>query len=223
LASPSIRILVADDHPVVRRGLRQLLETEPGLEVVGEASNGAETVEAARRLRPDLILMDLMMPGIDGAEATRRVLDENEAVRILVLTSYGSDEKVLGALKAGAHGVLLKDATDQELTTAIRHVAEGQGSLAPPIAQRLVQDLAGKMREDAREEHLTAREIEVLRGIARGCCNEEIATQLFISATTVRTHISHILAKLHLTRRTQAALYALRHGISDLGGDEPAH
>jgi len=221
MRSSPIRILVADDHPVVREGLRRLLGTEPGMAIVGETADGESAVEAARRLRPDVILMDLVMPGgVDGVEATRRILAENEAARILVLTSYGTDDKLFHALRAGALGALLKDASGKDLAGTIRRVAEGESSLHPEVARHLLGALVHGRHEVPLEDPLTAREVEVLREIAHGLGNDEIGEKLFISPKTVRTHISHILAKLHVSRRTQAALFALRHGIAELN-DSP--
>jgi DNA-binding NarL/FixJ family response regulator len=221
--SSPIRVLVADDHPVVRQGLRDLLEDAPGIEIVGEAENGEQAVEATKRLRPEVVLMDLVMPGTDGTAATRRILEDRPETRILVLTSYGADDKLFAALKAGAQGFLLKDATGDELVRAIRRTAAGQGALSPAAARRLVEEFARPTGKAALEESLTEREIDVLREIAHGLSNEEIAERLFISPATVRTHIGHILAKLHLSRRTQAVLYALRHGIAGLeDGETPS-
>jgi NarL family two-component system response regulator LiaR len=218
-----IRILIADDHPVVRRGLKVLLGTEPGFEVVGEVSTGGEAVEAAAQLDPDVILMDLVMPGVDGAEATRRILAGDSEARVLVLTSFGSDNRLFPALQAGALGFMLKDATGDELVSAIRRVAQGQSSLSPEIARRLVREVAQEPSGNGPGEPLTPRETDVLRSLAHGLSNDEIADDLGISPATVRTHVSSILGKLGLTRRTQAVLYALRHGIVTLDeGDDQA-
>jgi NarL family two-component system response regulator LiaR len=214
--SRPVRILVVDDHPVVRHGLKVLLGTEPGMEVVGEAADGAEAIEMASRFLPDVVLMDLVMPGMDGVAATRQVLAANPETHVLVLTSFGADRKLFPALDAGALGFMLKDSTAEELVTAIRRVARGQSSLSPRIAGRLVREVSGEPSDDAPTDPLTQREIEVLRTIARGLSNEEIAEVLHISPATVRTHVSNILAKLNLTRRTQALLYALKHGIAEL-------
>jgi NarL family two-component system response regulator LiaR len=218
--STPIRILIADDHPVVRRGLKVLLGTEPGLEVVGEAATGVEAVDLASQLAPDLILMDLVMPGVDGAEATRRILAADSEARVLVLTSYGSDNRLFPALQAGALGFLLKDATGEELLGAVRRVAGGQSSLSPEIARRLVREVAQEPAGDRPESCLTPRETDVLRSLAHGRSNDEIAEDLRISSATVRTHVSSILAKLGLSRRTQAVLYALRHGLVNLSDED---
>jgi len=212
----SIRILIADDHAIVRKGIRALLATEADIEVVGEAADGKEAVEKAERLHPDVILMDLVMPGMDGIEATRRITTRQPETRILVLTSFAEDEKVFPALKAGALGYLLKDAGPEELVRAIRQVYCGESSLHPAIARKVLQELSRPPERPPTPEPLTERELEVLRLIAKGKSNREIAEELVISEATVRTHVSNILGKLQLTSRTQAALYALREGIAEL-------
>ena len=212
----SIRILIADDHAIVRKGIRALLATEADIEVVGEAADGKEAVEKAERLHPDVILMDLVMPGMDGIEATRRITTRQPETRILVLTSFAEDEKVFPALKAGALGYLLKDAGPEELVRAIRQVYCGESSLHPAIARKVLQELSRPPERPPTPEPLTERELEVLRLIAKGKSNREIAEELVISEATVRTHVSNILGKLQLASRTQAALYALREGIAEL-------
>ncbi|HDH09945.1 MAG TPA: response regulator transcription factor [Chloroflexi bacterium] len=212
----SIRILIADDHAIVRKGIRALLATEADIEVVGEAADGKEAVEKAERLHPDVILMDLVMPGMDGIEATRRITTRQPEIRILVLTSFAEDEKVFPALKAGALGYLLKDAGPEELVRAIRQVYCGESSLHPAIARKVLQELSRPPEQPPTPEPLTERELEVLRLIAKGKSNREIAEELVISEATVRTHVSNILGKLQLASRTQAALYALREGIAEL-------
>jgi len=211
----TVRLLIVDDHPVVRSGLRAFLDTEVGMEVVGEASNGREAVELASELCPDVVLMDLVMPEMNGVEATRRIMSECPESTVLVLTSFGSDDKLFPAIKAGALGYLLKDASPSDLARAIREAAAGRSSLDPAVARRLLRELAREhVGEDV--EPLTPREIEVLGLLARGMANVTIARELFISEPTVRTHVSNILAKLGLANRTQAALHALRVGIASL-------
>ena len=208
----TIRILIADDHAVVRRGLRALIETEDGMEVVGEAGDGTQAVQKAGSLHPDVILLDLVMPQMDGIEAIQEIRRNDPESRILVLTSFSEDEKVLTAIEVGAMGCLLKDATPEELLRAIRDVYRGQSALNPTFARKLIN----KMREADKKspvEELTAREVEVLRLVARGLSNKEIGDILFISEPTVRTHVSNILMKLDLPNRTQAALFAVREGL----------
>jgi NarL family two-component system response regulator LiaR len=212
----SIRVLVADDHAIVRKGIRALLATEPDIEVVGEAENGREAVIETEKLRPDVILMDLVMPEMDGIEAIRRITARQPEARILVLTSFAADDKVFPAIKAGALGYLLKDSGPEELVHAIHQVHLGESSLHPTIARKLLQELSHPSKRPPTREPLTEREVEVLQLVARGQSNQEIADQLVISEATVRTHVSNILSKLHLASRTQAALYALREGLASL-------
>jgi len=219
MTSP-IRILVADDHAIVRKGIRALLVTEPDIEVVGEAENGREAVIETEKLRPDVILMDLVMPEMDGIEAIRRITARQPEARILVLTSFAADDKVFPAIKAGALGYLLKDSGPEELVQAIHQVYRGESSLHPTIARKLLQELSRPSERPPTPEPLTEREVEVLRLVARGQSNQEIADQLVISEATVRTHVSNILGKLHLASRTQAALYALREGLASLDDAE---
>jgi NarL family two-component system response regulator LiaR len=216
----AIRVLVADDHAIVRKGIRALLATEPDIEVVGEAENGREAVTEAESLRPDVILMDLVMPEMDGIEAIRRITAHQPEARILVLTSFAADDKVFPAIKAGALGYLLKDSGPEELVQAIHQVHLGESSLHPTIARKLLQELSRPLERPPTPEPLTEREVEVLRLVARGQSNQEIADQLVISEATVRTHVSNILGKLHLASRTQAALYALREGLASLDDGE---
>ena len=212
-----ITVLVVDDHTVVRRGLVALLATEPGIRVVGEAGNGLEAVERAEALRPQVVLMDLVMPGMDGVEATSRILARHPDIQVLVLTSFGSDAKLFPAVRAGAVGYLLKDTTPEELVRAIRRTAAGESPLNPGVARRLLRELAHEAeREMPQGEALSPRETEVLRLLARGLGNLAIGERLFISEATVRTHVSSILAKLGVANRTQAALYALRQGLASI-------
>lgn len=218
MSSP-IRVLIVDDHLVVRAGIRALLATEPLIEVVGEASDGAEAVAEAIRLRPDVILMDLVMPQLDGIAAIERIMRSQPMARILVLTSFEADDKVLPAIRAGALGYTLKDFGPAELVRAIQRVARGESSLHPVIARRVLQELANPPQRPPISDPLTEREVEVLRLLARGESNQEIAANLNISEGTVRRHVSSILGKLHLASRTQAALYALREGLASLDGE----
>jgi NarL family two-component system response regulator LiaR len=208
-----IGVLIADDHPFVRHGLRTFLETLDDVEVVGEAANGAEAVEQAAKLVPDVVLMDLVMPELDGVEATRRIRAESPTTKVIVLTSFDADEQVFPAIKAGAAGYLLKDVRPAELAEAIRKASRGEALLAPSVAAKLMQEVAGDRSPAA---GLTERELEVLRLIARGLSNKMIARELVVSEKTVKTHVSNILAKLHLSDRTQAALYAVREGLAEL-------
>jgi len=216
----TIRILVADDHVVVRQGIRALLATEPDIEVVGEAENGQEAVAETDRLQPDVILMDLVMPEMDGIEAIRRITAQQPEARILVLTSFAADDKVFPAIKAGALGYLLKDSGPEELVGAIHQVHRGESSLHPAVARKLLQELSHPPKQPPTPEPLTEREVEVLRLVAQGRSNQEIAEELVISEATARTHVSNILRKLHLASRTQAALYALREGLASLDDED---
>ncbi len=215
MAEP-IRLLVVDDHAIVREGLRWLIATEPGIDLVGEAADGVEAVRKARGLEPDVILMDLVMPRKDGIEAIAEIKAAQPEVRILVLTSFAEDEKVFPAIKAGALGYLLKDTSPQALLRAIRDVYAGTPSMHPIVARKLIQELQRPSDLPLTEEPLTEREVEVLKLVARGLSNEDIAQRLYISERTARTHVSNILSKLHLANRTQAALYALREGLARL-------
>jgi NarL family two-component system response regulator LiaR len=214
----SIRILVVDDHSVVRQGLRMFLALDPELEVVGEATNGADAIRLARALKPDVVLMDLLMPVMDGIAATAAMRRELPDTEVIALTSVLEDSAVYGAMRAGAIGYLLKDTEADELCRAIKAAAAGQVQLSPSVAARLI-------REVAPPEHpqpLTPREIEVLRQLALGKSNREIAAALVIADKTVRTHVSNILSKLDVASRTQAALYALRIGLVSLDSPDRA-
>jgi NarL family two-component system response regulator LiaR len=216
LDSGRIRVLIADDHAIVRKGLCALLATEPDIEVIGEAQDGHEVIAEAQELRPDVILMDLVMPRMDGLEATRHITAHQPEVGVLVLTSFASDDKVFPAIQAGARGYLLKDSGPEELVQAIQQVYRGESSLHPTIARRLLQELAYPLESASGTNPLTERELQVLRLVAQGWSNQEIADRLAISEATVRTHVSNILSKLKLCSRTQAALYALREGLASL-------
>ena len=217
-----IRVLLVDDHAIVRDGIRSLLATEPDIKVVGEADNGREGVSMAERLQPDVILMDLVMPQVDGIEATRRIMANQPEARILVLTSFAAEDKVFPAIKAGAFGYLLKDSDSEELIRAIHQVHNGESSLDPKIARMVLREMWAEPQIERPQEPvpavdpLTEREMEVLRLVAQGLSNEDIAERLVIAERTVRTHVSNILGKLHLANRTQAALYALREGLASL-------
>jgi NarL family two-component system response regulator LiaR len=211
-----IHVFHADDHALVREGVRALISTEPDMELVGEAADGETTVRQALALKPDVILMDLQMPVLSGTEAIVQIKREMPAARILVVTSFADDANVFPAIKAGAAGYLLKDSSPGDLLNAIRDVYAGRSSLHPIIAHKVIQELNRPSDLPLTEEPLTARELDILRYIAQGMSNQEIGEQLFLSERTVRTHVSHILGKLHLANRTQAALYALREGYASL-------
>jgi two-component system, NarL family, response regulator LiaR len=202
-------VLIADDHAVVREGLRAFLDLQDGIEVAGEAADGQEAVSEAERLRPDVVLMDLVMPHLDGVEAMRELRRRVPQARVVVLTSFLDDERLLPALRAGAAGYLLKNVEPRELARSIRLAAAGEAMIDPAVAARLVDALGEDRR--ARDPGLTPREQEVLDLIERGFANKRIALELGIAEKTVKTHVSHVLAKLGVSDRTQAALYAARH------------
>jgi DNA-binding NarL/FixJ family response regulator len=204
----SIRLVIADDHPVVRDGLRGMLAGQPEFEIVGEAATGAEAVAVVARERPDVVLMDLRMPAMDGVAATGQIAAEHPATRVLVLTTYDTDADILRAVEAGATGYLLKDTPRQDLFAAVRAAARGETVLAPAVAARLV----GHVRAPA-EEVLTAREVEVLALVAEGCTNSEAARRLYISEATVKTHLLHIFGKLGVDDRTAAVTRAMERGL----------
>lgn len=214
--SETIHILIVDDHAIVREGLRGLIEVEPGMQVVGEAVNGQEAVHFARILHPDVILMDLKMPVKNGVQAIQEIKDENQDARILVLTSFAEDDKLFPAIKAGASGYLLKDTLPHELLASIRAVYRGEASLHPSIAMKLLKEIQPNAQEESHDIPLTDRETDVLKLVAQGFSNRAISERLFLSERTVHSHVNHILSKLHLASRTQAALYALRKGLSSL-------
>lgn len=210
----SISVLLVDDHSMVREGVRAFLVTQPGITVVGEAGSGEEAVKLAAQHVPDVILMDLIMPEMDGVEATRRVKQVSPRSRVVVLTSYHEDEHIFPALKAGAFSYVLKDVSAEELASAVRKAAVGEAVLHPRVAARVIKELQGR-REDALNAftELSERELEVLKLIADGMSNAEMAARLFLSEKTIKGHVSNILSKLHLADRTQAAVYAWREGI----------
>lgn len=212
-----IRVLLTDDHAIVRKGVRALLATERDIQVVGEACDGEEAVVQAESLCPDVILMDLVMPKLDGIEAISQIMAKRPSTCILVLTSFAADEKVFPAIKAGALGYLLKDSGPEELVGAIRQVHRGEPSLEPSIARKVLLELSHPpTQKSLTVDPLTERELDILRLVAQGCSNKDIALKLSLSELTVRTHVSNILGKLHLASRTQAALYALQKGITSL-------
>jgi len=211
-----IRILIADDHAIVRKGLRTLIGSEPGMEVVGEASDGAEVTVLARSLQPDVILIDMVMPRQSGLEAIQQIKGQNPGARILVLTSFAEDDQVFPAIKAGALGYLLKDSSPEQLLRAIYDVYRGEPSLHPTIALKLIRELNRPPDLPLTSDPLTEREVEILKFVARGMTNQEIATTFVLSERTVANHVASILSKLHLANRTQAALYALRQGLAKL-------
>jgi NarL family two-component system response regulator LiaR len=217
----AIRVLIVDDHAIVRKGIRSLLAPKRDIHVVGEAEDGASAIARARALKPDVVLMDLVMPNVDGIEATREIVSRLPATRVLVLTSFADDAQVLPAIKAGALGYLLKTTGPEELLEAIRRVHRGETSLDPSVARMLLAEISAPSRKPLSSDPLTAREMDVLRLVAQGRSNREIAGQLSISEETVHSHVSNILGKLHLASRTQAALYALREGIATLEKDVP--
>jgi NarL family two-component system response regulator LiaR len=220
-ADKKISVLLVDDHAVVRQGLRMFIDMQPDMEVLGEGANGVEAVELASRFNPDVILMDLLMPVMDGVEATTRLLERNPQARILILTSFGEDDRLFPAIRAGAQGYLLKDIQPRDLVQAIRETYQGKAQLHPDVARRLMEafshDMAPKEVKQGSQppelENLTEREREVLDLIARGLTNHEIAGKMVISEKTVKTHVSNLLNKLNLEDRTRAAIWALKHGL----------
>jgi len=219
-----IRVVVVDDQALVRSGFVVLLRSAPDIEVVGEAGDGAEAVEVVARERPDLVLMDIRMPEVDGVEATRRIVDDPAlaATRVLILTTFDLDEYVFAALRAGASGFLLKDTLPEDLLAAVRLVAEGETLLAPGVTRRVVEEFlrrpSGTTREVPGMEQLTEREVEVLAAVARGLSNSEIAEELYISPATAKTHVSRLLTKLHARDRAQLVVAAYEAGVVQPGG-----
>lgn len=216
----TIRVLLVDDQPLLRTGFRMILSAEPDLQVVGEAGDGEAAVEIARRFRPDVVLMDIRMPGMDGIAATRALAGPGveEPIKVLILTTFGLDEYVVESLRAGASGFLLKDAPAEDLVEAIRIVAAGEALLAPSVTRRLLDRIATRLPSASEQasavlSELTERELEVLKLVARGLSNAEIAQKLFVSETTVKTHVSRVLGKLGLRDRVQAVILAYESGL----------
>jgi DNA-binding NarL/FixJ family response regulator len=219
----SVRVLIVDDQALVRAGFRMILESEPGIEIVGEAVDGLEAVEAARTLKPDVVLMDIRMPNLDGLEATRRMLEDGSGPRVLMLTTLDLDEHVYEALRAGASGFMLKDTPPEQLVAAIHVVASGDALLSPTITKRVIEEFIRRPPSTIATPasplvaELTARELEVLGFMARGLSNAEIAKDLFVSETTVKTHVARILMKLDLRDRVQAVVFAYETGLVQPG------
>jgi NarL family two-component system response regulator LiaR len=212
-----IRVLVVDDHAIIRKGVRAVLDLVPDIELAGEAENGVQAIKLEQELTPDVILMDLMMPEMNGIDCIKQIKAQRASARILVLTNFAGEDMIFPAIKAGAMGYHLKDSSPETLIDAIRQVNHGVASLHPSIAKKVLDEFHHTDdRRDLLDEPLTPRELEVLRMIAQGYENKDIAEQLVISEATVRTHVSNILGKLHLASRTQAALYALREGLASL-------
>jgi DNA-binding NarL/FixJ family response regulator len=220
-----ITVLIADDQALVRVGLRKILDNEPEMSVVGEAGDGDEAVASARRLRPDVVLMDIRMPVLDGIEATRRIVRAQPSTRVLILTTFGLDTYVYDALRAGASGFMLKDAPPEEIAAAVRVVASGDALLAPAVTRSVIEEFARRPQAPAPEPptavaELTAREQEVLALMVRGMSNPEICERLVISEATAKTHVAHILRKLDLRDRVQAVIYAYESGLVAPGGSD---
>ena len=214
--SKTIKVLICDDHAIVRIGLRFLIGANPGMQIAGEAVDGEEAVVMANKLNPDVIIMDLIMPRKDGVKTIAEIKNNNHDTRILVLTSFSDDKYVFSAIKAGANGYLLKDSSPEEILQAINDVYQGKSSLHPVIAQKVIQQMHQPTDNQATNDPLSAREVEVLKNVAQGMSNQKIAQTLEIKEGTVRIHVGNILNKLQLSNRTQAALYALREGFSEL-------
>ncbi|MBR22489.1 MAG: response regulator transcription factor [Microcella pacifica] len=224
MTGTTIRVLLVDDHDLVRAGFRVILQSEPGIDVVGEAADGAHAIAAARELRPDIICMDVQMPGLDGLEATRRIRAEGLEPGILVLTTFDRDDYLFAALEAGASGFLLKNATPEKLIEAVRVVASGEALLAADVTRRVIERVTASRElpsPDRRLSELTEREGEVLRLLARGSSNAEIARELYLGEATVKTHVSKILLKLGLRDRVHAVVYAYENGVAVPGEAAP--
>lgn len=219
MSEVKIRILIVDDHAVVRKGIRALLATEDDLEVIGEAVDGEEAVALYGELNPDLLLLDLIMPKVNGIEVIKKIKGDHTEAKILVLTSFAADDQVFPAIKAGALGYLLKDTEPDDLINAIRQVYRGESSLSPTVARKVLEEVFHPSEKPLSPDPLTNREVDVLQVLAKGKSNRDIAEELSISETTVRTHVSNILGKLHLASRTEAALYALKEGMANFEDD----
>lgn len=215
-----IRVLIVDDHAIIRKGVKAVLDLVSDIEIVGEAENGKLAIKLTSDLHPDVILMDLMMPEMDGITCIREIIAQRPEARILVLTNFAGEDMIFPAIKAGAMGYHLKDSSPETLEEAIRQVFNGEPSLHPLIAKKVLEELHAPSENQEISESLTKRELEVLNLIAQGLENRDIATQLVVSEATVRTHVSNILGKLHLASRTQAALYALREGLASLDSQQ---
>lgn len=213
----TIRLLIVDDHKIVREGLKAFIAPTSGFEVIGEASNGLEAVDQANRLHPDVILLDLVMPELDGIGATSAIKKNNPDAKIIIITSFVDELKVIAAIKAGASGYLLKDSSPLEIEAAIRDVYHGGSAFPSRITSILVKEISRPEKPVESNIHLTEREVEILKLIAQGLPNQEIADRLFLSVWTIRTYVTEILDKLQVENRTQAALYALREGLVKLG------
>ena len=216
MGKKTIKLLIVDDQSIVRNGIRALLEVVPDIEVIGDASNGEEAVTQAKQLRPDVILMDLMMPKMDGITAIQEIEASQLPSKIIALTSFVTEDKVFPAIKAGAMGYLLKDSEPEDLIAAIRKVNRGEPSLHPTVAKMVLEELGRPVKQPLTPEPLTQREVDIIRLVAQGLSNRQIADQLVIGEATVRTHVGNVLNKLHLANRVQATLYALREGLTSL-------
>jgi len=211
------RVLIADDHAIVREGLRTMLGFQEGIEVVGEASDGLEAVDLAQRLLPAVVLMDIRMSKLNGVEATRRIKAQNPQIGVIVLTNYDDDQYVFQGIEAGASGYLLKDISSDDLGEAIHRVARGESLLAPSVLRKVLDEFAHRAEErELSHEALTPRELEVLQALARGLKNEEIAKELFITEKTVKSHLGSIFSKLGVNDRSQAIVYAIKHKLVDI-------
>jgi len=217
MSHETIRVLIADDHPIVREGLRTILGFQEGIEVVGEASDGLEAVDLAQKLLPEVVLMDIRMSKLNGVEATRRIKAHNPQIGVIVLTNYDDDRYVFEGVEAGASGYLLKDISSDDLSEAIHRVARGESLMAPSVLRKVLDEFAHRAEErELPHEGLTPRELEVLQALAQGLKNEEIAKELFITGKTVKSHLGSIFSKLEVNDRSQAILYAIKHKLVDI-------